>query len=189
MFMELKFENSEMKHHFRPLFDSRDENKNCTILLHFNKTETMISFVFTQKCKWSSSDKPCLTENVIVRSSHDKMKIDDMAKWKFCILTEHLQDMSNHTLEYQLSTPEHVDLEILGKKETSFSDPHLIPRDKVKIPKPYFTSKKFVLSCSRILFFFSWKCRQTSNDKNFTKSVIFWPLITSERSNNVMCSL
>ena len=32
-----------------------------------------------------------------------------MAKWKFRILTVHLQDMSNHILEYQLSTPENVD--------------------------------------------------------------------------------
>ena len=39
------------------------------------------------------------------------------AKWKFRILTAHLQDMPNHILEYQLSTPENVDV----VQETNFA--------------------------------------------------------------------
>ena len=52
-------------------------------------------------------------------------------KMKIPILTAHLQDMPNHILEFQLSTPENVDVVQLKnftqKKETSFFDPDLTP--------------------------------------------------------------
>ena len=49
-----------------------------------------------------------MTENLIF-STH---VWSQGAKWKFCVLTAHLQDMQdmpNHILEYQLSSPENVD--------------------------------------------------------------------------------
>ena len=45
----------------------------------------------------------CMTENVIVRPSYEPRGQNE-------ILTAHLQDMPNHILEYQLSTPENVDV-------------------------------------------------------------------------------
>ena len=87
-----------------------------------------------------------MTESVIVRPSYEPRGQNE-------ILTAHLQDMPNHILEYQLSTPENVDV-IQGtnfakqKKETSFSDPHLTPRDKMKIPKSYYTSTRHSQSIS-----------------------------------------
>ena len=53
--------------------------------------------------------------------------------------------MPNHILEYQLSTPENVDevqVTKFEKREKSFFDPQLTPQDKMKIPKPYYTSTK-----------------------------------------------
>ena len=53
--------------------------------------------------------------------------------------------MPNYTLEYQLSTSENVGvvqvINFTGKKEMLF-DPHLTPREKMKIPKPYCTSTR-----------------------------------------------
>ena len=47
------------------------------------------------------------------------------AKWKFRILPEYVQDMTNHILEYQLSTPENVDVvqvtNFTKKKKRRFS--------------------------------------------------------------------
>ena len=48
--------------------------------------------------------------------------------------------MPNYILEYQLFTSENVDVvrdKLYRKKEKSFFDPHLTPRDKMKILKPY----------------------------------------------------
>ena len=59
------------------------------------------------------------------------------AKCKFWILTAHLQDMPNHILEYQVSTPENVDA--LPVTNFSIFDPHLNPREKIEILKPYWT--------------------------------------------------
>ena len=87
--------------------------------------------------------------------------------------------MPNHILEYQLSTPENVDVVVMyrKKKETSFFDPHLTPGDKMKIPKPYCTSTRHSQSNQRVSIVYYMKCRQNSSDNNFTKNVIFWPLI------------
>ena len=53
------------------------------------------------------------------------------------IYTAHLQNMRNPILEYELSTPENVDVvQVMNfpeKKKTSFSDPHLSPQDEMKI--------------------------------------------------------
>ena len=62
--------------------------------------------------------------------------------------------MPNHILEYQLSTSEIVDVvqvtNFTKKKEKSFFDPHLTPRDKMKIPKPYCASTGHGKSSPRI---------------------------------------
>ena len=60
------------------------------------------------------------------------------AKQNVRIYTAHLQNMLNPILEYELSTPENVDVvQVMNfpkkKKKTSFSDPHLSPRDEMKI--------------------------------------------------------
>ena len=62
--------------------------------------------------------------------------------------------MPNHILEYQLSTSENVDLvqvtNFTEKKEKSFFDPHLTPRDKMKILKTYCASTGHGKSSPRI---------------------------------------
>ena len=78
------------------------------------------------------------------------------AKWKFRILTEHVQDMTNHILEYQLSTPENVDVVQVTNFTPKKRNVVLIPRDQMKIPK----------------FVYSMTCRQSSCD-NQTKTS-FW---------------
>ena len=59
-----------------------------------------------------------MTESVIVRPSYEPRGQNE-------ILTAHLQDMSNHILEYQLSPPENVDVvqvtNIAKKKKRRFS--------------------------------------------------------------------
>ena len=49
----------------------------------------------------------------------------------------------------------------LQEKETSFFNPHLTPRKKMKIPKP---CNKENPTISRVLFVYSMKCRQSSSD-------------------------
>ena len=62
--------------------------------------------------------------------------------------------MPNHILEYQLSSPENVDkvqlTNFAKKKEKTFFDPHLTPRNKMKIPKPYCASTGHGQSSPRI---------------------------------------
>lgn len=91
------------------------------------------------KCRWTSSHKPYMTVNLIVQPLYKG------AIWKFRILTAHLQNMSNHIREYQLSTPENLNVtHVTNFTEkwilTLFFDPHSTPRDKIKIPKSYCTS-------------------------------------------------
>ena len=63
--------------------------------------------------------------------------------------------MLNYILEYQLSTSENVDVvhvtNFTEKKEKSFFDPHLTPRVKMKIPKPY-------CACTGFSAAFTFKC-------------------------------
>ena len=62
--------------------------------------------------------------------------------------------MANHILEYQLSASENVDVvqvTIFTEEEKLFFDPHLTPRDKMKIPKPYCATTGHGQSSSRIL--------------------------------------
>ena len=97
--------------------------------------------------------------------------------------------MPNHILEYQLSTPENVNVvqmtNFTEKKRKSFFD----PRDKMKYPKP-FISKRHSQSFPRVSFAYSMKCRQSTSDNNFTKNVIFWLLIDPcgkhENSKNLL---
>ena len=44
------------------------------------------------------------------------------------------------------------------KNETSFFNPHLTPRDKMKIPKPFCTSTRHFQSYPRVSFVYSIKC-------------------------------
>ena len=69
--------------------------------------------------------------------------------------------MPNHILDYQLSIPENVDVvqvtDFAIKKETLFFEPHLTPRDKMKVPKPYCTSTRHSKSYPRVAFVYSMK--------------------------------
>ena len=56
------------------------------------------------------------------------------------------------------------------KNEMLFFNPHLTPRDKMKIPKPFCTSSRHFQSYPRVSFVYSIKCRQSSSDNNFTKT-------------------
>ena len=74
--------------------------------------------------------------------------------------------MPNYILEYQLSTLENVDVVLSDKlckkkekKERRFFHPHLTPRDKMKITKPYCTSTRHSQSYPRVSFVYSMKCR------------------------------
>ena len=101
-------------------------------------------------------------------------------KWKFRILTAHLQDMPNHILEYQLSIFWKYRCsssdKLYRKKEKSFFDPHLTPRDKMKIPKPYCASTGHGQSFPRISVVFFLNCWWSLSDKNTFENVIFRPL-------------
>ena len=76
----------------------------CTSTRH-TKSYPRVSFVYSLKYmefKW---------QDLYDRKRHCLILIwPKGAKWKFQILTAHLQDMPSHILEYQLSTPENVDV-------------------------------------------------------------------------------
>ena len=92
------------------------------------------------------------------------------AKQNVRIYTAHLQNMLNPILEYELSTPENVDVvQVMNfpeKKKTSFSDPHLSPRDELKYPTAYYTSTRHTQSNPWVSFVYSLKCRQITSDIN-----------------------
>ena len=79
------------------------------------------------------------------------------------------------------------------KIETSFFDPNLIHQDKTKIPKPYCTSTRHTQSYTRVSFAYFMKCRQSSNNKNCTKNIIFGPIFDpwakNENSKNLIAHL
>ena len=76
----------------------------CTSTRH-TKSYPRVSFVYSLKYmefKW---------QDLYDRKRHCLILIwPKGAKWKFQILTAHMQDMSIHILEYELSTPENVDV-------------------------------------------------------------------------------
>ena len=103
-------------------------------------------------------------------------------KWKFRILADHLQDMPNHILEYQLSTSEKSD-KLYRKKEKSFFNPQLTPRDKMKIQKPYCTSTGHGQSSPTISLLFFLKCWWSLSEKTTLDNVIFRPLFDPRGQN------
>ena len=74
-------------------------------------------------------------------TSGRKMKIPN----PYCTSARHAL---NHILEFQLSTPENVDVvqvtNFTEKWKHRFSTPHLTSRDKMKIPIPYCTSTRHI---------------------------------------------
>ena len=126
------------------------------------------------KClKWSSSDKPYMTENVIVRPSHDplgKIKIPN----PYCISARHAKSYSSVSI---MSTPEKLDAvqvaNFTGKRNVVFQPP-FDPSWKNENPKPCYKEHPTI---SRVVFVYSMKCRQSSSDNNFTKNIIFWLFI------------
>ena len=117
--------------------NSHIEKIHWWLLKFFFSRTTWVSFVYYFKFRWSLSDKPYMTENVIFFTHIWPQRV----KWKFRILTAHLQYMTNQILEYQLSTSCRCSSsDKLYRKKKSFFDPHLTPRDKIKIPKPYCAS-------------------------------------------------
>ena len=80
--------------------------------------------------------------------------------------------MPNHILEYQLFTPENVNV----VQVKNFTEKRT-PWDKLKALKTYCASTRHTHSYPRVSFVYFIKCRQSSCDNNFTKNVIFWSLI------------
>ena len=83
------------------------------------------------------------------------------AKWKFQILTAHLQDVPNHILEFQSSITENVDVHVVQVKSFIEKWKHIFSTiiwplgKKKKIPKPYCSSTRHTqwypkLSSSRV---------------------------------------
>ena len=114
-----------------------------------------VSFVYSEKWRWSSIDKPYVTENVIVRSSYDPLGQNKNSESLLHIFL----------IVYSWRCKCNKSDKLYRKKETSFFDPYLTPWDKMKIPKSYCTSSRHFKS--------SMKCRQSSGDSNFTENVIF----------------
>ena len=93
-------------------------------------------------------------------------------KWKFRILTAHLQDIPYHILEYYLSTIWNlnwVQVTSLIWQKTSLFSPRMTPAGKMKIPNPYCTSKRHAQSYPRVSIVYFWKFRCSSSDKVYRK--------------------
>ena len=109
MCITFKLQDSKRKRDFRhsndPMARIKIPNSYGTSTRH-TKAYRRVSFVSSEKCRKSSSDKSYMAENVIVRPSYDPL----VPNWKFRILTGHLQYMPNHFLGYQLCTPENLDV-------------------------------------------------------------------------------
>ena len=103
-------------------------------------------------------------------------------KWKLRCLTVHLQDMSNHILEFQLCTPENVDVVQVTNLKCS-SDRKKICRFSTLI-WPFGIKRKFLNIISylqdasnHILDYHLSECRQSSGGSIFTRNVIICHLI------------
>ena len=106
--MEFKLQDSEKNVIFQPLYDSRDENKISKTFLHIYKTYPSIPYHLSTTCIWNL-DGVQVTLAQYERNRHlSTLILPQGVKWKFQILTAHLQDMPNHILENQLSTSENV---------------------------------------------------------------------------------
>ena len=105
--------------------------KPCCSSTRHTQSYPRVSFVFSGKCRWSSSDNPYMT-----KTSFFGHHITQRAKCKFQILTAHLQDIPIHVLQYQLSTLENVDVvqvtNFTEKRNVVFR-PSSAPRDKMKL--------------------------------------------------------
>ena len=125
----------------------------CTSTGHF-LSYPRVSFVCILKCRWSSSNKPYMTEKVIFDPHmipRGKMKIPK----PYCTSTRHSQSYPSVSFVYSM------------KRRQSFSVNNLIPLDKMKIPKPYCSSARHVPLYPRILFGYDLRCRRSLNDKKF----------------------
>ena len=124
------------------------------------------------KClKWSSSDKPYMTENVIVRPSHDplgKIKIPN----PYCISARHAKSYSSVSI---MSTPEKLDAvqvaNFTGKRNVVFQPPFDLSWKNENSETLLQGIDHFQ---SIICLFYEMK---SSSDNNFTINVICWPLM------------
>ena len=122
----------------------------------------LASFVYYLKCRWSSSEKSYMTENVIVRPSYDPrgQNVNFESLLHICITCPIISSIV-YSWKCRCSWSD----KLCRKKETSFFNPHLTPRDiKMKIPKPYCISSRHTQSYLRVSFVYSMKCRQSSCD-------------------------
>ena len=99
MYMEFKLQTSFFDPYLTPGIKTF---KNNCISTRYTQSYPIVSFVYYLKCRWSSSYKPYKTENGIVRPSYDPRGQNANSD------VVHLQDMPNHILAYQLSTPANV---------------------------------------------------------------------------------
>ena len=85
------------------------ENREINMFLHRRRKMSILtlgaSFVYYLNCRWSSSDKPYMTENVILRPSYEPRGQKQIPN-----LSANLQDMPNHFLANKLSNPENRDV-------------------------------------------------------------------------------
>ena len=106
-----KLQVSEKKHHFSTLFlipgmKIKFQKPHCTSTRH-TQSYPRVSIDYYMKCRWSSSDKPFKTEIWKYRPSFNPRGHNENSEslLHFCKIIY----MSNHILEYLLSTPENVD--------------------------------------------------------------------------------
>lgn len=112
----------------------------------------------------------------------DKIKILNPS----CTSARHASSYLGVSIVYFLKCRCSLSVKLYRKKEKLFSDPHMTPRDNVKIPKPYCTSTGHIQSYPRVSFVYSWKCRQSYNDNNFTKTSFSGPKLNPRAKTKIL---
>ena len=111
-------------------------------------------------------------KKVIVRPSFDPRGQNENSK-SLLQSTRHAHSYPRVSVVYSWNCRCSSTDKLYRKIETSFFDPDLTPRDKMKIPKPFCTSARHTKSYPKLSFVYSMKCRQSSSENNCTKNVLF----------------
>ena len=111
-----------------------------------------------------------------------KMKIPN----PYCTSTRHAQSYPRVPIVYFWKCRCSSSDKLYRKQEKSFFDPHLTPRGKMKIPKPYCASTGHGQSSLRISLVFFLKCWWSLNDKTTLQNVIFRPLFDPRGQNKIL---